>query len=127
MDAYDISSNHALEVKLNAVHSVDDADFFEDLDPYFAKGFAQGATINPPSVDVQGEMIPILRDVYLTSGDALVGIPHTISAVHLVHRPEHIQLAEVSSWDEYIAELQRLDGLDRDRVVAAGRQRVNGD
>lgn len=113
MDLYDIPSNYALQVTAQAAHGIENRDMFEDLNPYFAKGFARGASIDPPTVDVQGEMLPILRDVYLTSGDALVGIPHTINAVHLVHQSEHVQLAEVSSWDEYISELQRLDGQDR--------------
>jgi hypothetical protein len=114
MDAYDIPSTYALDPGYRAVHTIEGGDFFEDLNPYFAKGLAPGATIDPPLVDVQGGMLPILRDAYLTSGDALIGIPHTLNAVHLVHQPEHVQLAEVSSWDEYIAELLRLDGVDRD-------------
>ena len=114
MDVYDVPSNYALHVTAQSAHGIESSDFFEDLNPYFAKGFAGGASIDPPKVDVQGEMLPILRDVYLTSGDALVGIPHTINAVHLVHQSVHVQLAEVSTWDEYISELERLDGQDRD-------------
>lgn len=114
MDVYDIPTNYAIPPKTARERLISNSDVFEDLNPYIGAGFTRSASIDPSSVDVQGDMLPILRDVYLTSGDALVGIPHSIYAVHLVHNPEHMQLGAISTWDEYIAELERLDGIDRD-------------
>jgi len=59
-------------------------------------------------------VLPIVREVFATSGTSVVSLPMDIDAVVLLHQDTHVNLPLVATWDEYVAELRRLSLQDRD-------------
>ena len=117
MDVYDLPTNSAVDTLYSARYRVKEDDVFADLSEFLAKGLERTNTLDMPSIDLIGEMLPLMSDVYLTSRDALIGIPYSIKAIRLVHKADVAQLntpGYTYTWEEYVAELDRLSLLDRD-------------
>jgi hypothetical protein len=59
-------------------------------------------------------VLPVVRELFATSGSSVVSLPMDIDAVVLLHQDTHVNLPLVATWEEYVAELRRLSLQDRD-------------
>ena len=59
-------------------------------------------------------VLPVVRELFATSGSSVVSLPFDIDTVVLLHQDTHVNLPLVATWEEYVAELRRLSLQDRD-------------
>jgi len=101
MDVWIGWANH--EVPSELWRNVSAKDIYTDLSPYLE---------NTSAYDIQG--VPsLLRDTFLRDQTALVGLPLHANLLRLVHDASIVNLQSSATWEEYLAEAQRIAALDR--------------